>query len=337
MYCILVEWIVMKDLSSQNSFRLPCRVLEYKDYKDEGDLYKAVEYSKRKNLEVIPLGGMTNVILPSEWNVMCLHIQSKGIEVYEEGDSSVVVRCAAGENWHLFVEYCLENGWYGLENLALIPGSVGAAPVQNIGAYGKEVKDFIKQVKVFDIKEKKMKTLTKKECNFSYRNSRFKDESVIVTEVIFELSKKPILETTYTGIQSKLAGISNPAPRDVFDAVCALRREKLHDPSEIGNVGSFFHNPTVTSKELEKVLDKCPEVSAYPKGNKYRLSAAYLIEKCGWKGKGVGGVGVSPSHSLYIVNKAGGSKEDVVALSKNIQRDVKERFNITLNIEPRIY
>jgi len=333
---------LVKDFSLDrlNSFKLTCQAAYYMAAKTNEDVFQGLEYAAKEELDVVPMGEGTNIILSPSLSAVCLHIQTKKIELLEEGQQ-VLLRVSAGENWHRLVDYTLCQGYFGLENLALIPGNVGAAPMQNIGAYGCEVKDFIDSLDAVEIASGKVHNFRSAECGFSYRSSNFKTkwrDRYIILQVVFRLNKKADINSSYDSLKAELeqAKIANPQPRDIFNAVSKLRRSRL--PTHIGNVGSFFHNPTITSAHFAKLKKELPQLKAFALGDgKVRVAAGSLIEACGWKGHKDENVAVYHKHALCLINRGKASQKDVITLADKIIVDIKKRFGISLAIEPRIY
>ncbi len=288
------------------------------------------------------LGGGSNILFTQNVPHLLVHPTFKEVQVLAETESHVTVSVEAGFNWHQWVLYCLDQGWYGLENLSLIPGNVGAAPIQNIGAYGVEVKDYITWVQYFDYESKTFKKHDTASCQFGYRNSIFKQElknKVLITEVAFTLPKKPKVNTQYGAIQSELErmGVVKPTPQEVSKAVIAIRESKLPNPKEIGNAGSFFKNPVVDKKQANTILRDYPNAPNYPAGDQVKLAAGWLIEQCGWKGKKVGAVGVHSKQALVLVNHGEGTGKEIYDLSQAILESVAARFGITLEREVNVW
>ncbi|MGC9150422.1 MAG: UDP-N-acetylmuramate dehydrogenase [Microbacter sp.] len=280
------------------------------------------------------LGGGSNVVFYSRVDKSVVKISLKGIEVSEQ-DDVVTVAAAAGENWSDFVDFCVQKGWGGLENLTGIPGTVGAAPVQNIGAYGVEAKDVIDQVFCLEIDSGKEKVFSNEACHFGYRDSIFKQAlhgKVIVTAVTFRLQKRPTLHLSYRGIVEQLQkeGITHPSVFDVSRAVRRLRDEKLPDPAVLGSAGSFFKNPIISIDAFDALRSRFPDVVAFPFGQEMKIAAGWLIEKCGWKGKRMGNVAVYDKQALVLVNVNHCIGEEVEQLAFAIQSSVKSTFQIDL-------
>lgn len=283
------------------------------------------------------LGGGSNLILPENYDGLVIHNQLKGVTFDNDGSDYKLVTAAAGEIWDDFVANCLENQAYGLENLSLIPGTVGASPVQNIGAYGVEVKDFIDYVTVYDLTIRKFVKLSNPECQFSYRNSYLKNKpQYLVTSVTFKLPKKAKLMISYGDITKQMANIDNPTADDLRACIIATRRSKLPDPAEIGNAGSFFHNPIIAAVQAQELKQRFPDLPIYPTTNteQVKVSAGWLIDNLGLKGMRSGNLGVYPKQALVLVNYASANKDELIEFAKGIQSKVYEFYQIQLNIEP---
>jgi UDP-N-acetylmuramate dehydrogenase len=285
------------------------------------------------------LGGGSNVILPKVLPDATLLINIIGQEITSSNADSTLIAVGGGVNWHDFVAWTLEEGLPGLENLALIPGTVGAAPIQNIGAYGVEIGEYIDSVEVFDVKTKAFVTLTKDECHFAYRDSYFKQnqQRFIVTKVVFKIPKQWQARIHYADLAKQFSGQSSPSPEEIFLAVCKIRTHKLPDPKVIGNAGSFFQNPVVPNVQYETLLQKHPDLVSYPdSAGKRKLAAGWLIDQCGFKGQRMGNVGVYEKQALVLVNHGNGTAQDILGLAKCIQDKVHREFGVSLEIEPNI-
>jgi len=287
------------------------------------------------------LGGGSNMLLTKDIDTLVVKLNLKGISENLVTDNNVLVRAQAGENWHDFVLCCLSKNYGGLENLSLIPGSVGACPIQNIGAYGVEVKDTITQVEALEIASQKMVTFSNEDCQFSYRNSIFKSVAkgkYIITNVTFKLTRQNhTLHTQYGAIKSELDDISNPTIKDVSKAIIKIRSSKLPDPNEIGNSGSFFKNPIVNSSLFKDLLAKNPQMPFYKiDADSYKIPAGWLIEQCEFKGKRFGDAGVHNKQALVLVNYGNASGQDILNLAEMIKKSVKNTFKINLETEVNI-
>lgn len=297
-------------------------------------------YQQEKSLI---LGGGSNIIFDGDYNGLIIHMNIKGIRIVDQNDEYITLRVGAGEDWHDLVMYTVAEGWGGIENLALIPGTVGAAPVQNIGAYGVEISEHIVAVEVIDRTTGEEKTLTPSECAFGYRSSIFKTshrDQYIITHVHVRLTKKGhIVRTDYGDIKNILEqkSITRPHMSDVCDAVIAIRQSKLPDPSFIGNAGSFFKNPIVDASVAMALSQDYPTMPSYeqPDG-RIKIPAGWLIEQAGWKGRRRGSVGVHEKQALVLVHFGGGASSELISLANDIVHDIQEQFNITLEPEVTI-
>lgn len=296
-----------------------------------------------KNLALLPkliLGGGSNILLTRDFPGLVLHMNLKGIDVVGENDVFTFVRAAAGENWHEFVLWTLQHGLGGLENLSLIPGSVGASPIQNIGAYGIEIKDRFHSLTLFDFDTGELVTLAKEDCAFGYRDSVFKHawrDRAVVLDVTFALPKKWEANVRYADVMQELSvkGVTHPTAYDVSNAVIAIRTRKLPNPAVIGNAGSFFKNPVVTVEQRDALLVRYPRLVNYaqPDGS-VKLAAGWLIDQCGWKGRSSGAAGVYEKQALVLINRGGASGSEIAQLAQAIQADVARRFDVLLEPEP---
>lgn len=295
------------------------------------------EFLDAKN-EVIILGGGSNVLFQSPKVKYVLNISLKGIEKIKEDDDYVWIKVGAGENWHEFLNICLENQWYGLENLSLIPGKIGAAPIQNIGAYGTEQKDFFHRAEVYSIEQDSLFEITNEQCEFAYRDSIFKKSwkgKVVILSVTYRLMKRFKPNLSY----KDLSNLSNSelTPKILFDKIIEIRNSKLPNPDDVGNAGSFFKNPIITKAQFSKLIKKYPNIPFFnDSDDNYKIPAAWLIEQCNWKGNVYNQVGVSPNHSLILINLGNATGEDVYNLSDMIINSVLERFGIALEREVNI-
>lgn len=289
------------------------------------------------------LGGGSNVLLTGNVSGLLLVNRLKGIDVLREDDDHVWLQVQSGEVWHELVMYAIKNGWAGIENLALIPGTVGAAPIQNIGAYGVEVKETIETVNAWHWEEKRMVSFANADCRFGYRDSIFKQElkgKIFITSVVFRLGKKPVFHTTYGAISQELEknGIKELSIKAIADAVIAIRSSKLPDPKKIGNAGSFFKNPVITAEHFELLQTNYPDIPSYPAGSDHvKVPAGWLIEKAGWKGYRAGDAGVHEKQALVLVNYAHAGGAEIWALSGEIVQSIKERFGIELEREVQVW
>jgi UDP-N-acetylmuramate dehydrogenase len=288
------------------------------------------------------LGAGSNILFTRDFEGLVLKNELKGISLLSERQDQVRIRAAGGEDWHGFVQWCLQQGFYGLENLSLIPGTVGAAPVQNIGAYGVEVGDCIEAVEALDLASGARNRFEAAACAFGYRSSIFKTQCrnrFFITAVTFRLSRTPRLVTSYADVRRALAERrpSGLTPQALSEIICAIRRRKLPDPGELANAGSFFKNPVVSRRRLAALQARFPELPAYRASNdRVKLAAGWMIERCGWKGRRLGACGVFAGQALVLVNHGGASGEDILRLAEAVQTSVEERFGIRLEPEPLI-
>lgn len=288
------------------------------------------------------LGGGSNVLFVNDFEGLIVQVGITGREVVREDRDHLWLKVGAGENWHRLVRYCVEQGWGGIENLSLIPGTVGAAPIQNIGAYGVELRDVFESLTAVELESGKRRSFDKEDCRFGYRDSIFKGElkgRYVVADVTLRLAKTPQLHTEYGAIREKLSerGIENPTIRDISDVVIAIRNSKLPDPAQLANAGSFFKNPIIPAATYQSLKSRYPDIPGYPADPGHtKVPAGWLIEQTGWKGKVKGRVGTYRQQALVIVNHGGASGAEILALAEEIQHDVKQKFSIDLVPEVNI-
>ena len=327
-------------LDSFNTFRIPARARHYLRVTGAEQLAALHADPELSALPRLVLGGGSNVLFTRDFDGVVLHMTGLGRELLGEDEGRVLVRAQAGENWHAFVRYTLEQGLGGLENLSLIPGTVGAAPIQNVGAYGTETKDVFHSLTAFDMDSGELRVLDARDCRFGYRDSLFKHaegRALVVLDVTFALPKAwtPNLRYAELAQAARDAGLAAPTPGQVGALVEAIRRRKLPDPAEIGNAGSFFKNPVVSGEHCARLLAQFPNLVHHlqPDGSE-KLAAGWLIDQCGWKGRSMGAAGVYPKQALVLVNLGGARGEDVVRLARAIQADVESRYGVALEPEP---
>jgi UDP-N-acetylmuramate dehydrogenase len=307
------------------------------------ELRDAIIYANNKNLPLVILGGGSNIVLKQDLPGLALIIRIPGIECIHEDEQHVWVRVGAGVNWDDFVQQSLNQGWYGLENLSIIPGTVGACPIQNVGAYGVEIKDFFHELTALEIKTLDEKVLSKAACQFGYRDSIFKNEyrdQYIVTSVTFKLKKTPQINLVDKNLQKELSHLPADAisPIDLRHAVIAVRNRRLPNVKLIGNAGSFFMNPIIDESLFHDIYGQHQDLIFTPlEQQKYKVSAAWLIDKCGWKGYQDKAVGVFEINALVLVNRGGGTADELLALSEKIKQSVYQTFGVQLKMEPRLY
>ncbi|BDC99820.1 UDP-N-acetylmuramate dehydrogenase [Persicobacter psychrovividus] len=288
------------------------------------------------------LGGGSNVLFTKPYDGLIILNQIKGIELVKEDESNVFLKVGAGEVWHEVVLHTLANGWFGMENMSLIPGSVGASPIQNIGAYGMELKDVFESLEAVEVATGKLKTFTHEECAFGYRDSFFKRAGkgkFIITSVCLKLNKSAQINVSYGAIQQVLEekGITEITPKAVSDAVIEIRQSKLPDPKEIGNGGSFFKNPVIEEDQYLDLKEEFPRLSGYPAGKGFvKIPAGFLIDQAGWKGYRKGNVGVHEKQALVLVNFGGNNGQAIIDLAKEIQASVMEKFGVEIQPEVNI-
>ena len=324
-------------LKDKNTFGVYANASYYADVHSVEKLKRCLSDPIFKNHKSLILGQGSNILLTKDIKGVVLRICLKGKHILFENEEKIHIKASAGENWHQFVLFCVSNNYGGLENLSLIPGNVGAAPIQNIGAYGVEIKDSFISLQAIDIKSGEERTFTKEECQFEYRESIFKNkykDRFIIVSATFELTKKNHnSKVSYGEIRDKLAklNIQKPTIKDISEAVIQIRKSKLPDPLKIGNAGSFFKNPVVSRLQFEELRMKFPHIEFYPlSDNKIKIPAGWMIEKAGWKGKRFGDVGVHKKQALVLVNFGNGSGSDIWDLSEKLISDIQDKFGICL-------
>ncbi len=329
-------------LRALNTFGIDASAKTYVPVRSVADLQAIHADPSLVALPRLVLGGGSNLLLTRDFDGLVLHMTGTGMAIDGEDAQYRYVTAQAGENWHALVQWTLANGCPGLENLSLIPGTVGASPIQNIGAYGSELADFIDSVTAFDFSTGETFTLAAADCRFAYRDSVFKHElkdSAVICSVRFRLPKDWQPNLRYAELAADIAakGIAELTPQQVSDAVIAIRRRKLPDPAQIGNAGSFFKNPVVSAARRDELLAQHPALVSYPQADgSYKLAAGWLIDQCGWKGKSFGAAGVHDRQALVLVNRGGATGADVLGLAALINADIQRIFGIHLEIEPII-
>jgi UDP-N-acetylmuramate dehydrogenase len=326
-------------LGSLNTLKLECIAECYVQVSTTGELQEALSEARLRTANINVLGGGSNLILNRYLPGMTIHMGLKGRELLGESADDVVVRLQAGEEWHETVLWANAEGYFGLENLALIPGSVGAAPVQNIGAYGVEIAQMIECVHVVDVRSGDIRALTADECCFSYRDSLFKTSEgkhLIIWAVDLRLSKRPVVNTSYPALREAVPH-NTATPSDVLTAVVAVRQSKLPDPSVEANVGSFFKNPIVDRVTAEHLKGDYPDMPQYPvDANTVKLSAAWMIDQLGWRGVEEFGVSVSEKHALVVINRSARYASEVIEFTDKITSSVSEKYSVSLDREPEL-
>ena len=325
-------------LKSLNTFGIDALAEAYLPIHSVADLLAVREDADLCRLPRLLLGGGSNILFTGDFHGLVLHSCSRGIRIVAQDADSVQISAAAGESWQALVDWTLQHQLGGLENLSLIPGSVGAAPIQNIGAYGAEVASCIAAVDVFDFESGNCRRLDRSACAFGYRDSIFKQSlrnQVMILEVTFKLARQWQPNLRYAELADTLAPLGAPTMQQVSDAVCAIRRRKLPDPQRIGNAGSFFKNPVVTRAHRDRLLARELALVSYEqRDGSFKLAAAWLIDQCGWKGRSLGAAGVHAQQALVLVNLGGARGADIVRLAEAITADVWQRFGVALEIEP---
>jgi UDP-N-acetylmuramate dehydrogenase len=325
-----------------NTFGVDVQAQLFAEAHNDDDVRAALAYCAEHSLPLMVIGGGSNLLLTGDVKALVLRMASRGIRIVREDCLEGIVEAEAGEPWHPFVQTCLELGLCGLENLSLIPGTVGAAPMQNIGAYGVEIKDVFHSLTALDRQTGELREFSLEECAFGYRDSLFKHETGrwLILRVRFVLSRVARLHLDYGPVRQRLdaLGIAQPTPLDVSKAICAIRSEKLPDPAELGNAGSFFKNPLIPAELAARLKVSYPGLVGYPQADgQVKLAAGWLIEQAGWKGYREGDAGVHRLQSLVLVNYGRATGAQLLALAQRIQADIVERFDVTLEMEPNLY
>lgn len=334
-YMNIQENISLKPL---NTFGIAKNARFFIAVDSEMQLKQALVWAKNHNQNVLILGGGSNILLTKDFDGLVIKIEIKGINLIREDKNYIWVKVGAGEGWHDLVRYAIDKNWAGIENLSLIPGTVGASPMQNIGAYGVEIKEVFESLDALNRSSVQMETFSAEECKFGYRESVFKHElkdQYVICTVVFRLKKNPDFRIEYGAIQDVLKekGITELSIKAVSDAVSEIRLSKLPDPKKIGNAGSFFKNPTISHKQFTELRSVFPEIPGYPTPDGVKVPAGWLIEQAGWKGKRIGEVGVHAKQALVLVNYGNGEGSDIKALSEKVGQSVMEKFKVQLQPE----
>jgi len=325
-----------------NTFGIDVSARYFAEVNSAEELTEILKYSNPQ-MPILFLGGGSNLLLTKDFDGLVIRLNLKGITEEIINKNEILVTAKAGENWHQFVMFCLEKNYGGLENLSLIPGNVGTSPMQNIGAYGTEIKDVFESCKVLNLENLELQTFNLEQCRFGYRDSIFKQEGkgkYVILEVTFKLTRKDHkIDVEYGAIKTELdhLGISNPTIQDVSKAVINIRQSKLPDPKEIGNAGSFFKNPTIPIAQFEELKQKFENIPGYPNGEFVKVPAGWLIEQCGWKGKQIGNVASHKLQALVIINATGNANgKEIFDFSTMIIDSAKEKYGIELEREVNI-
>ena len=328
-------------LDNLNTFNISAKTKFFYEFNTLENLKGILSHKLLKTEKSFVLGGGSNILFSKDFDGIVLKNSIEGIHITKDNNNHTEVEVGSGENWHEFVLWSVKKNLSGIENLALIPGSVGASPIQNIGAYGCEAKDTIKKVQFIEIESKSIKELTNSECDFSYRSSIFKKdlkEKCIITKVTFLLKKKPINNISYGAVANELSALKSQAsPQSICNAIINIRSRKLPDPQKIGNSGSFFKNPIISNLKLKKIKEKYPEIINYTQSKTHsKIAAGWLIEMAGWKGYRKDDFGVYDKQALVLVNYGKASGNEIIELSKKIQQSVLDKFDIMINPEVNI-
>jgi UDP-N-acetylmuramate dehydrogenase len=332
-------------LQAYNTLAVAVQTRWFADVHSDQHIRQALVFIQEQQCPLLILGGGSNVVLANDFTGLTIVIQTQGVTLEKETEDHLWLSVAAGENWHNTVMYCVDQGWYGLENLALIPGSMGAAPIQNIGAYGVELEQCFAYLDAIALATGKTVTFDREACQFAYRDSLFKREGkdqYIITRVVLRLSKQPQWVLDYPALQTCLSHIpiNTLSSRQVADAVMNIRMSKLPDPSHIPNAGSFFKNPMVSTECYEDIKARYPKVVAYAQGTvpqTYKLAAGWLLDNAGWKGTMVNGVSMHQDQALVLTNPNRVSGADLLAFVDQVKADIQQKYQLALEIEPRIY
>lgn len=324
-----------------NTFALEARARLFAEARDESEVREALALAAERGLPLLVLGGGSNLLLTRDVDALVLRMASRGVRLLADDGERALIEVEAGEPWHPFVLHTLELGLAGLENLSLIPGTVGAAPMQNIGAYGVEIKDVCAGLLALDRQSGELREFSREECAFGYRDSLFKRQAGrwLILRVRFALQRTPQLHLDYGPVRQWLAeqGVVSPTPLDLSRAICAIRREKLPDPAVLGNAGSFFKNPLVSAEQAAHLRAEYPDLVAYPQaGGMVKLAAGWLLERAGWKGYREGDAGVHRLQALVLVNHGRASGRQLLGLAERICEDIERRFGVHLEIEPGV-
>jgi UDP-N-acetylmuramate dehydrogenase len=331
-------------LQSHNTLALQQTARFFVRVNNEKELLQACQFAKEKNLSLLMLGDGSNLVLSRDYGGLVVQNLIKGMEVIAEDMHTITLDVGAGENWHALVCHTLKNNWFGLENLALIPGTVGAAPVQNIGAYGVELCSLVTSIRALDTVTNEWRIFNNKQCQFHYRDSVFKHElgRMLITRVQLRLQKTPVINIQYQALKnwfetSERVDLQKISPQQVCDAVMDIRRSRLPDPLLIPNAGSFFKNPIVPVAHYQQLIKQFSALVSYPAGDSQRkLAAAWLIDQAGWKGVSEGPVAVHDKQALVLINRGGATGAELLAFAAKIIADIKKRYGIVLEIEPTV-
>lgn len=325
-----------------NTFGIDVKAKYFTSINTINELIEVTKTNVFKDLELLILGGGSNILFTKDFDGLVILNNIKGKEIIDQNQQSIFLKIGAGENWHELVMYCVDNGWGGIENLSLIPGNTGTAPMQNIGAYGVEIKETFIELEALEISSGKIVKFNNSDCEFGYRESVFKNKmknQYIILNITLELKKNPVLNINYGDVKAILESqnIKNPGIKEVSNAIISIRQSKLPDPKKIGNSGSFFKNPIVRLNQLELIKKKYPNVVNYEiNENEFKIAAGWLIERAGWKGKKFNNYGIHEKQALVLVNYGLANGMEIFELSEKIILDIKDKFGITLEREVNI-
>ncbi len=335
---------IIKDhsLKRYNTFGIDAKAKFFVEAKSVEELSNILEFQNFKNEEKLILGGGSNILFTKDFDGLVIKNSIKGIDIIDQNEDFVFVKANSGEVWDEFVEFCVNKNFGGLENLSLIPGTVGASPIQNIGAYGTEIKDVFYELEALNVQNKSIEKFNLDDCNFGYRNSVFKCElkgKFVIISVTFKLQKNPKINLEYAALKNEIQNFDTKeiSIKDIRDAVIKIRQSKLPDPEIYGNAGSFFKNPEIEKKHFENLKNEFPDIIGYGvSSNKIKVPAGWLIQKSGWRGKRVGNTGSFEKQALVLVNYGNATGEEIKNLSEEIKRSIKDKFNINLETEVNI-
>jgi UDP-N-acetylenolpyruvoylglucosamine reductase len=331
-----------RSLKSLNTFAIEANTRYYAEFRSLDELRELIGIKNQHSFPLMVLGGGSNVLFTKDYDGLVLKNELKGIDIVKEDDRNIYIKVMAGENWHQFVMYCVNQNFAGVENLSLIPGNVGASPMQNIGAYGVEIKDVFHELEAYDKEDKVVRMFTENDCEFGYRESVFKNrlkDRFIILSVTYRLNWEPQYNTSYGAIQQELEnmGVKELSCKAISQAVINIRSSKLPDPKQIGNAGSFFKNPTIPVSKYQSLIKEWPSMPSYPVNEELiKLPAGWLIEQCGWKGYREGDAGCYPKQALVLVNYGNATGQQILHLSEQIIASVQSKFNIKLEREVNV-
>lgn len=331
------------ELSSLNTFHVKGLCRYFSEINSADQIQEVLEFAKNNNVDrAFVLGGGSNILLTRNFDGIVLKNDIKGIDIVNEDDDHIYIKAGAGENWHQFVLHCVNNNYAGVENLSLIPGNIGASPMQNIGAYGVEIKDVFYELEAFHKHDYAIQKFSLKDCEFGYRESVFKNkckDQFVITSVTYRLNKKPSFKTSYGAVNQELErmGVNELSIQAISQAVINIRTSKLPDPKEVGNAGSFFKNPVISNEKFNELKDVFPNVVAFAAGSdQTKLAAGWLIEQCGWKGYRKNDAGCYPKQALVLVNYGNATGNEIFELSEEIIQSVKKMFGVSLEREVNV-